>query len=353
MYKSFKVTLICLLLLNFLLSRIYAQGSRVGTTTASFLELGMGSVGNAMGESQVLFKPDISSIYYNPASIGYLERNEVQFTYLPWILDIKSSFVVGGYVHPLLGTFAMSFLQTSFGEEEVTTVDRQNGTGEVYDGQDMAVALSYGREIVQGFSFGATMKYIRSQIYHETASAVAVDLGAIVHTSFFSWSETPGDGLNIGMSISNYGTRMKYDGIDLREIIDTEPDENGNYAFIPTRFETKEWELPLIARIGISIHPYIAGNHRLTVITDFLHANNNNEYINFGAQYSFDYPGIGKMFFRGGYKGLYMDNSEYGLTLGFGAVLYYIGNNALKFDYSYRDVGILGGMNTFTVGFMF
>ena len=180
MYKSIKYILISLLLLSGLLSRTYSQGSRVGTTTASFLELGMGSIGNAMGESQVLYKPDISSIYFNPASIGYLERNEIQFTYLPWILDIKSSFVVGGYVHPLLGTFALSFLQTNFGVEEVTTVDRQNGTGEVYDGQDIAVALSYGREIVQGFSFGATMKYIRSALQN----VGAINKGASIYNHY-------------------------------------------------------------------------------------------------------------------------------------------------------------------------
>jgi len=341
------------IIILFIISSSAVPGTRVGTTTAQFLEFGYNSIGNAMGEAQVSLDQDLSCLYWNPAALGNLKSNEIQITYLPWIEGIKSSYIGAGYIYPSLGTFALSFYQTSFGEEKVTTVSRQEGTGEIFDGQDLCLGLSYGRKLATWFSFGSTVKYIQSRIWHETASAVAVDLGAIVNTWFFNSTNKPGDGLNIGMSISNYGTRMQYDGIDLKDIIDISPDEEGNYGFTAARYETGEWELPLVARIGISINPLVSERHRLTLAGDFLHSNSNSEYVNAGAQYTIIFPALGQFFIRGGYKGLFMQDSQYGMTLGFGVLIQYLDNQALKFDYAFRDTGVLGNMHTYSFSFLF
>ncbi|HQG45989.1 MAG TPA: PorV/PorQ family protein, partial [bacterium] len=254
------------LILLLLAAPLYAQSdSRVGTTAANFLEMGFGGAGNAMGDAYVSMGRDLSSVYWNPAGLGYMERNQVILNYQPWILDINTSAVSAAFANDRLGAIALTLYQTSYGEEKVTNTDMQTGTGETFDGQDIAVSATYGRKLAQWFSFGASAKYVTSRIWHERAGAVALDLGAIVNTPFFAWSDKPGDGLNIGMSISNYGTKMSYNGIDLKETVDINPDENGNYAYIPTRFETEGWELPLVARIGASINPLISGGHRLTV----------------------------------------------------------------------------------------
>lgn len=345
------ITMIVLLLCS---GTVFSQTkSRAGTATAGFLELGYAGAGNAMGDAYVSMGHDLSSIYWNPAGLGYMESHEVLMMYQPWILNINTATFSAGYVNPILGNFAVSFFQTSYGEEKVTSVDMQEGTGEIFDGQDIAVSLTYGRKLAYWFSFGASAKYISSRIWHENASAVAVDLGAIVNTRFFAWTDRPGDGLNIGMSISNYGTRMQYNGIDLKETVDIAPFEEGNYAYIPTRFETESWELPLIARIGISIHPYLSSNHRVTLSTDFLHLNNNSEYMNIGGQYTLILPAYGEFSLRAGYKGLYMVDNEYGASFGLGLKLKYLHNRALKIDYSFRDVNILGGLHTYTLSFLF
>jgi len=330
-----------------------AADSRVGTATATFLELGYGGAGNAMGDAYVSICNDLSAVYWNPAGLGAMESNEIMIMYQPWILDINTSSISAGFAHPVVGTFAATFYQTAFGEEKVTSMAMQDGTGEVFDGQDLAFSISYGRKLAQWFSFGATAKYISSRIWHETASAVAVDLGAIVNTRFFSWTERPGDGLNIGMSICNYGTRMRYNGIDLKETVDIDPFKEGNYAYIPARYETESWELPLTARIGVSINPFVSEKHRITLATDFLHLNNNSEYINIGAQYLMKITGFGEFALRGGYKGMEMIDSEYGLSLGMGIKLLYLNNKALKIDYAFRDIGVLGGMHTYSLSFLF
>ena len=59
--------------------------------------------------------------------------------------------------------------------------------------------------------------------------------------------------MKIGMSISNYGSKMRYDGIDLINPIDILENENGNYETVIGQFRTEYWELPLIFRMGASI----------------------------------------------------------------------------------------------------
>lgn len=326
---------------------------RVGTTAANFLEIGIGSLGNAMGDAQVANVQDVSAIYWNPAGLAFLQRNEAVFSLQPWVIDINHSFAGVGLVLPGIGTLAFGITALGYGNIEVTNMTFQDGTGESYSANEYAVAFSYGRKLVQWFSFGATGKYINSTIWHMSASALAVDLGVIVSTQFFSPTGDREDGMQIGMSISNYGGRMRYDGIDLMQPIDIAPDEEGNYRDVTGQFRLNSWELPLIFRIGFSINPIVIDNQRLTVSVDALHPNNNSESVNAGAQYALNVPGFGEFFIRGGYKGVFMDQSEYGPTFGGGVHMRIAPALGLKVDYAYRTIGVLGDVHSYTFGLMF
>lgn len=326
---------------------------RAATTAANFLEIGYGQRISAMGDAGVAAVRDISSIYWNPAGLGFMEQNEAVVFYQPWYVGINTAFVGMGYVHPSWGTFAIGLINVSYGEEEVTTLQMQEGTGEKYDGLDMAVSLSYSKRIVDWFSFGASLKYVNSRIWHESASAVAFDLGAIVNTNFLMWGDKPGDGLNIGMSISNYGTPLQYDGLDLQQVKDISEEEEGNYPYVPVHFTTEKWELPLIFRIGVSVYGFKTESQNLVIAVDALHPNNNSESINVGAEYNYLMPGYGEVSIRGGYKGLYMDESHYGFSMGFGLNLHFLGNNKLKLGYVYRDFDILAATHSYEFGIIF
>ena len=54
--------------------------------------------------------------------------------------------------------------------------------------------------------------------------------------------------------------------------------------------------------------------HRFTFGVDALHPSDNDEALNVGAEYGFN----NNVFLRAGYKSLFLDNSEEGLTLRFG-----------------------------------
>ncbi len=350
----FLISILLVFLLQFTTLELQAQEPyRVGTTAGSFLELGFGGAGLGMGDSYVSMATDVSSIYWNPAGLGYMEKNELMVMHQPWFADISTSFVGLGFVYENIGTFGFGLSFVKYGEEEVTSMLMQEGTGEKFDGLDLAFSFSYGKKLADWFSFGATGKYISSRIWHESASAVVFDLGAIVNTSFLSWTGRNEDGLKIGMSISNYGTRMQYDGMDLKRPVDEAPEEGGNFAYVPARYETQGWELPLIFRIGVSSYLLYFENHKWILSVDALHPNNNSEHLNIGTEYAASIPGIGVLSLRAGYKGLMMVNSQYGFSFGGGLLIYYLNNNSVKIDYAYRDIGLLGKVHAYTFSLTF
>lgn len=349
-----KRLLSCIILVAFMAMAGFSQNpTRVGTTAANFLEIGFGAAGSAMGDTYVSVANDLSSAYWNPAGLAYMRQSEALFIYQPWLVDVNSSFAGVGMVLPGVGTLALSLISMDYGEMEVTTLEMQEGTGEQFTVNDMAFSLSYGRKLVQWFAFGASAKYISSQIWHTNARAFAADMGVIINTKFFSATGNRENGLNIGMSISNYGTRMRYDGIDLINPIDIKPDEAGNFRDVPGQFRLQEWELPLIFRLGASLTPVMVDQHQLIVSFDALHPNNNSESVNVGAQYRFKSPTFGSVFLRGGYKALFMKDSQYGMSLGFGIVTHLLYNTGLKIDYAYRDVGVLGNTHSYSIGVLF
>jgi hypothetical protein len=330
-----------------------AFSQRRGTTAANFLEIGFGGTGTAMGDAAVASTNDLMSLYWNPAGLAFMPRSEAQFMYMPWLADINTTFAGAGFSIPSLGTVAIGVTHVGYGEMEVTNLDYQEGTGEHFSASEFAVSVAYSRRLVQWFSFGAAGKMVNSQIWHCSAKALAVDLGVIVQTPFFSPTKKMEDGLKIGMSISNYGTQMKYDGMDLLNPIDINPDEEGNYRDVPGQFKLADWELPLLLRIGVAAYPVVTANQRLTLAVDALHPNNNDESVNLGAQYELTRPGFGTVFLRAGYKALFLKETEFGPTYGAGVLLRPGMGVGLKVDFAYRTAGLLGNTQCFNVGVQF
>ncbi len=352
--KFLKLILLTLYVVLVCAGSINAQDkpNRVGTTAANFLEMGFDPKGISMGDAYVSSVDQLSAVYWNPSGLAFMQNDEVLFSYQPWVANTKSYFASVGVIFPDIGTFAISFLGMDYGEMEVTTMELQEGTGENFTPQDLAVILSYGKSITTWFGFGASLKYIYSSIYHESADAFAFDLGVTIKTEFLSPTDYY-DGLRIGMSLSNYGTQMQYTGLDLMRTIDIAPDESGNYKDVKADFQTESWELPLLFRFGVAATPIVMTNHRLTMEVNFIHANNNNESVNLGAEYAFNLPGTMKLSFRGGYRALFLENSEFGPTFGFGISIPFLKQKSLEINYAYRDTGLLGYSNVIGLNILF
>ncbi len=335
-------TSICVVLLATLLftDGLWSQDSGVkskrGTTAVPFLEVGAGSRAVAMGESYAAVSNDASSMFWNPAGLAQMTRSEGFFSNTQWIADIQLNYAAVAINLGSGGTVGASFYVMNSGEMKVTTEARPDGTGDIFRVQDMAIGVSYARKLTDRFAIGGTLKYIGSSLWQMTESTIAFD-GGLQYA-------TPLDGLMLGLSISNFGGKMKYEGSNLAVRYDPDPLVNGNNDMIIANLNGRDWDLPMIFRFGLSYHVEINKNQSFIITSDVLYPNNNYNYLNVGAEYNL----LDKFFIRGGFEGIFMPDREGGLTLG-GGVMF----NPVKFDYSYSDMGRLNGVHRVSLGVVF
>ena len=141
-----------------------AEFSKVGSAGAQFLKIGVGSRYQGMGEASVATANDIYAMYWNPAGLVEIENSAVSFTNVNWVLDINLNYV--GYAHYFedIGVFGVSASVLSMDDQEITTFEEQEGTGEFYSAYSYAMGLSFARQLTNRFAFGLTAKYVGEKI---------------------------------------------------------------------------------------------------------------------------------------------------------------------------------------------
>jgi len=315
--------------------------SKVGITAAPFLTIGVGSRALSMGGAFVATANDASALYWNPGGLAPLRRTELLFVHTRWIADTNFDFA--GAVLPLgdAGALGLSMTSLTTGDMTVRTIERPEGTGELFSASDLAIALSYSRSLTDRFSIGVNVKYINQRIWHESASGFAIDLGTLFVTSFH--------GLRIGATLSNFGTDMRMEGKDLLVFYDVDPTISGNNDRIPSKIETQSWSLPLNFQFGLAMEIVRSERHRLTVAADALHPSDNTESVNLGGEYALQE----KIFLRGGYRDLFLRDGEQTFAIGGGLAMRFLGNVRWKFDYAYADFGRLENEQRFSVAVEF
>ena len=153
----------------------------------------------------------------------------------------------------------------------------------------------------------------------------------------------------MGMSISNYGGKVRMNGRDLLIQTDIDKTRHGNNETINAVLKTESYDLPLFFRVGLSMDLLKgAANSNLILSVDALHPNDDVEYVNMGAEYRF----FNMFALRGGYKALFAPDAEEGLSMGAGFKVNIMQYQA-ALDYAWRDFGRLGGIQMFTVGLVF
>jgi len=311
--------------------------TNVGTTAASFLEVGVGSRAIGMGGAFVGIANDVSSLYWNPAGLGVMTKGETVFEKVDWLAGI--SFNYFGAAVPLSGYGTLGFFINSMtmSTMKVRTVQYPDGTGEDFDASSFAAGLSYGKKLTDRFSIGFNVKYIRESLWHEGSSSFAFDVGTLYQTGI--------KGLRIGAAITNYGPDMKLDGSDLIIYYDPDPLIDGNNDKIMGKLLTEKWPLPLNMQFGIGYDICDTKYLRVTTAIDAFHPINNTESINIGCEIAI----VKMLFLRSGYKALGQQDTEEGLTLGGGINYRLFGQSNIKLDYAYTDFGRLKSTNRFTL----
>jgi hypothetical protein len=334
-----KIYLILIITLSFFASNITAKEvKKTGTTASKFLSIGIGPRANAMGGAFSSVSNDASAMYWNPGGLAMVNQFQAFVSYTQLFADINVDYF--GLAIPLgdIGTFGVNVTALAMGDMKVTTENYPDGTGETFSAGSYAFGLSYGRYITEDFIVGVNVKYIREDIFNSSASGFGVDIGTIFNTPFY--------GIRFASSISNYGSKMKMEGEDLLIRHDANPNAAGNNGNVDAFYSTDQFELPLKLQIGISRDFTFLENNRFTIAIDGIHPNDNAQYVNAGGELAL----LNEMFFlRGGYKTLFLKDSEEGLTLGVGVNYTGLDFFSIAVDYAFQKFQHLGNTHSFAI----
>ncbi|MGH7601703.1 MAG: PorV/PorQ family protein, partial [bacterium] len=148
---------------------------RAGTAMAQFLKIGVGGRAVGMGESFVAVANDASALYWNPAGIAQMQKNEIIFAHVNWPVDVQHEFF--GYVHRFGGVNAIGASVTSLHTDDLeeTTEFQPFGTGRFVAFGDIAAGLTFARKMTDRFSVGVTVKYIDETLAELHARNVLID----------------------------------------------------------------------------------------------------------------------------------------------------------------------------------
>jgi hypothetical protein len=135
-------------------------------------------------------------------------------------------------------------------------------------------------------------------------------------------------------------------GNDLLIRYDVDPQRSGSNNTVDANIATDQFDLPLRLQIGISRDFIFMDDQRLTLEADGIVPNDNDQSVNVGGELALFNDMLS---LRGGYKSLFLKDSQEGLTLGAGFRYKRAGFIDIGIDYSYQKFKYLGDVHSFGV----
>jgi hypothetical protein len=312
-----KITIKIILIIIFSISSdLFADGN-VGTSGATFLEIGTGSRPLSMGEAFTAAVEDVHSIHYNPAGIGTLKYPVLSLMHQEMMMDSRFENITFGmpFYYGFIAGSNSTFWVPSFSKIDING----NKTGEVQF-YNTSTTIAYGQSL-EYLEFGGSIKYIYEKIDTLNIHAAAIDIGILKRMYMFSPFDAPIRNFALGLSIQNLGTKAKND------------------------------PLPRLLRAGLSY--YLTDWFNINIdatesliqssdLMDFTSGFNESFRLKFGIETT--YKDI--LYLRAGYR--FNDAGTYSFGTGFN---YSIGNVSFIIDTSYSDAGVFGANYSFNVTF--
>lgn len=297
--KPFSILTLVLLFISSV--NVNAQ-SRVGTTAAPFLTLGVGAKASALGHANTVNSSGAEGLFWNPSSIalkndggsfssGYLSYNQL-------FVDVNA--YASGLVFQIKEgkSFGIGINYIDYGRMDIRTVEQQEGTGATFGAHDLSIGVTYSQNLTESFYFGGTAKLVQQKIYDMSASTFAFDFGFTLLTDYLN-------GMQLGASISNFGGSMKMGGINAEYLIDVDEGSEGNNEAVPGRIFMDEWDLPLSFRFGVALPVIKYEDMQLLLLTDAQQTNDNDLNVDTGSEFSYLTKTV-KFHVRAGYKDLFL-----------------------------------------------
>lgn len=305
-------------------------GQRVGTSAGTFLEIGVGARGAAMGGAFVCIADDATATQWNPAGLIRAQNRQISFSVADWPADIAYSHLCAAYpVAALDGTIGIQFGALGTDMEE-TTEYFPEGTGRTFSFNDWVAGVSFAKRFTDKFSGGMTLKYVREELGAEiggpTMSSWLVDAG--------TWYDVGYGSLRLGVALLNFGPEFRPGG----HYVSRQPATAGNVNY-------ESFSPPTTFKAGVAVDPVQKPGYRLTTVLEMNHPADNEETFIFAGELW-----IGKLLaLRAGYD---MNADELNFSSGLG-VRANMGSVQGTIDYAYTEGEYLGRIDRLSVGLRF
>jgi hypothetical protein len=151
--------------------------------SGEFLSYGAGARALAMGGAFVGVADDASTMYWNPAGLGQIQRKEITALYAGLYENTSYGFI--GYVNPInekYGTIGCAVVDLeSTGYQLRDTYNTNMGEG---NESEMAGIISYGKLLPIGYTdkpvyAGGSIKIVRQVIDSNSATSIGLDAGVL------------------------------------------------------------------------------------------------------------------------------------------------------------------------------
>ena len=306
-----------------------ALGSqREGTSSGTFLRIGVGARAVGMGETFVAVANDPSAIYWNPAGLASLQRREASESHVAWPGDIQYDHATLVIPSRRLGGslgFQLGVLSTRIQE---TTDIEPFGTGREFSYSDLVAGVAFARRWTDKLLVGAGAKFVREDLGSEvggtTTNAVLFDVGSIFYLGIGS--------VRIATSLTNFGSEMRPSG-----------------RFVsPYSLEVRQYDgfdPPMTFRYGVAFEPLETSSQRITTAIEMNQPADNQQQFKGGVEWAYRRT----FALRTGYN-FNADVMKFSAGAGFVMRLASLHGTL---DYAYTDAGILGGINRLSLGVTF
>jgi hypothetical protein len=308
-------------------------GKRKGTAGATELLIPVGSVGTSLSGNYTAGISGVEALYWNPAGIASTGRAaEVMVSHLRYIADINLNYVAVQANFRNFGFLGASIKSIDFGNIPITTEYATDGTGETFSPSYVIIGATYGRRMTDRILFGVTSKIVSERIMNTSATGVAFDFGVQYNNQM---------GLQIGVSLRNLGTGMRFNGSNLERRVNLQP----NTQQEDLRIVSQQFEFPTTVDIGVAYTVKFIYGHSVTAMANFQNHHFGFDGYGAGLEYTVKMEKLAVSLRAGATAQVDPDNNKilfnsdeniFGPSFGGGLYFQFAPQLSLKLDYSYR-----------------
>jgi len=193
--------------------------AQIGGAGVVFLMIEPDSRAAGMGNTGVAVADNASANFWNPAGLAFQRGTEVSLTHSNWLPAFDAGlfyeYLTAKHSVDGIGTFGAQVTFLNLGEHEGR--DFQGDPTGTFRSYDLAIGLSYARELTSNLAVGVSTRFIYSDLAPQgisdgvdgTGSSVSFDVAALYRANEFSLGGV-GTTFSAGFNLANMGPEISY-----------------------------------------------------------------------------------------------------------------------------------------------